>query len=140
MATLKTCFKCLETKPVTDFYQHKGMADGHLNKCKTCAKQDVKKNYHTNFKHYQEYESTRKDLPHRKLLNMTVSKEYRKNHPERYRAHNLVGNAVRDGRLLKQACFICGNEKTEAHHPDYSRPLDVTWMCSKHHKETHCDS
>ena len=38
---MKKCFKCLETKELTFFHKHKGMSDGHLNKCSVCVVQDV---------------------------------------------------------------------------------------------------
>ena len=39
--TMKICFKCDIEKPLTEYYKHKSMHDGHLNKCKSCTKSDV---------------------------------------------------------------------------------------------------
>jgi hypothetical protein len=40
-----------------------------------------------------------------------------------------VRSAVRAGRLVRAACETCGATKTQGHHDDYSKPLDVRWLC-----------
>lgn len=41
------------------------------------------------------------------------------------------------GKLTRGACCKCGAEKVDAHHEDYTKPLDVIWLCRKHHHELH---
>ena len=57
--------------------------------------------------------------------------------PDKYVAQHTLNNAVRRGKLRRGACEVCGAENAHAHHDDYSRPLDVRWLCTKHHREHH---
>lgn len=132
ITTKKTCFKCNEALPLDAFYMHPRMADGHLNKCKECTKSDVDKHRKDNIDRIREYDRKRGSRMHPGYL-----KEYRSANDEKYKAHSLVGSAIKSGKLTKLPCLICGCEKTEAHHPDYSHPLDVIWLCPAHHKQAH---
>ena len=71
------------------------------------------------------------------LSNSERKKRYRERHPERHLAHYELTKAIRDGVLTPVPCEICGNPKVEGHHEDYSRPLDVIWLCKTHHLEAH---
>lgn len=131
---LKRCFKCKTTKPVDDFYKHGQMGDGRLGKCKECTKEDVRQNRQDNIAYYREYDRRRGNRQSNEY-----QKEYREKHPEKYKAQNAVSNAVRDGRLEKpDRCSSCGiRGRLHGHHDDYSKPLDVTWLCVPCHKERH---
>jgi len=134
---MKICFKCKVEKDRTDFYKHPAMKDGLLGKCKECSKKDSIQHRNDNLESYRSYDRERSKLPHRLELGVKINKEYRAKYPDRYKANTEVSNAVRDGRLEKWPCMVCGDVKSVGHHPDYSRPLDVVWLCQIHHKEAH---
>lgn len=89
------------------------------------------------------YYHTRKDRvraytqsPERRLAARERARMSRLNHPEKIKARNAVNNAIRDGRLKRESCEVCG-QVAQAHHDDYSKPLEVKWLCRKHHDVTH---
>ncbi len=137
MAALKTCFKCSESKPRTEFYAHKMMDDGLLGKCKECAKRDVAARRQENIEAVREYDRQRSTLPHRVALRGAITKRWLATYPDRRRAQILLGNALKRGDVKRQPCWICGATEVEGHHPDYSAPLDVVWLCVPHHRQTH---
>lgn len=148
----KTCFKCGERQPITEFYRHKQMADGHLNKCKGCTKQDVKENRSTKIEYYTKYDRKRAMLPHRVDMRAqyqqteagkaAIARSHQTSnarYPEKRAARIALCNAVRDGKILRpDRCSRCKTECIpHGHHHDYSKPLDVEWLCAGCHKEEH---
>lgn len=55
----------------------------------------------------------------------------------RIQARTMVNHAVRDGKLTRGVCECCGFGKTQAHHPDYNKPLEIKWLCRKCHWQEH---
>lgn len=133
----KKCFKCDKELPIENFYKHPKMPDGHLNKCKKCHKNDVSENYYNNRDYYAEYERKRYQKPKRREKLLEYQRLRRKKYPGKNSARQKLNNAVRDGKIEKQPCEVCGSEKVDGHHPDYRKPLDVKWLCRKHHLEEH---
>ena len=143
---MKRCFKCGKPKELTEFYAHPQMADGHLGKCKDCAKADVKLNYKTNRPHYVVYDRARAQTSERKQraeiyakthveICNALKRSWEKRNPEKKYAIVTLNNAVRDGKVIRVTmCEVCkGTKNVEAHHADYSKPLTVRWLCKKHH-------
>lgn len=79
----------------------------------------------------------KKWLENNKEKKAIYDREKRKANPEIFKARDAVKHAIRDGKMIRGSCSVCGNKKTEAHHPDYSKPLEVVWLCKKHHGELH---
>lgn len=137
------CKKCLEEKENDDFYA------SNANTCKECIKQRTKQNRQNKIEYYRLYDRERANLPHRvkarsdyyktdnyKRSHFLANKKYLSKNPEIYSAHIMVDNAIRNGSLKRKPCLICGNI-AEAHHFDYSLPLNVIWLCNEHHKNAH---
>ena len=52
------------------------------------------------------------------------------------KARDAVHSALRSGWIAKLPCQVCGVTKhIQAHHPDYTKPLVVQWLCRLHHKQ-----
>lgn len=143
---MPTCKTCGCEKDSSAFYA------SNRSHCKECVKARVRDHREANIDKVRAYDRQRGGLPHRvearkayqeteafRQSHAKANEKYRVSRPERMRAHTAVNNAIRDGRLIPwPVCAIpectCA---PEAHHPDYSRPLDVVWLCDGHHKEAH---
>lgn len=147
MQESKVCFKCGEVKELGEFYAHPQMADGHLNKCKACTKADVHGNRDAKLDYYQKYDRERGRTEERKKrvreyaaahpeIGNKAKKEWILRNPEKRKAHHVAWAARRRGVLVPQPCARCGQEETEMHHPDYSKPLEVEWLCVDCHAES----
>ena len=132
---MKQCEQCGEHKPDDGYYCHKTKSGEPLfSKCKECVRANVRKNRRENIAHYRAYDRKRGNRQ-----GLDYVRSYRESNPNKYLAHNKVNNAVRDGRLFKlDVCEDCGsNESVHAHHDDYSKPLEVRWLCAACHSAWH---
>tara|TARA_R110002020_G_C15931109_1_gene743790 strand:+ start:122 stop:625 length:504 start_codon:yes stop_codon:yes gene_type:complete len=113
----KECFKCGVLKPLTQFYKHVKMADGRLNKCKSCTRIDVANN-----------------LEIKKKDSTWVSKEL-----ERCRVKQLLVDPIK-ARARAASKSIKSGKGQEKHHWSYNQDdwLDVIVMERDEHRKLHC--
>ena len=132
---MKRCFKCGEVQPLSQFYRHPRMADGHLNKCRRCTRRDVQENRERRLQHYPQYDRDRYQFDAVRAL--VTNLNGLKRDPVKRRAMRSVANELKAGRMTKGPCEVCGASKVDAHHPDYNEPFVVVWLCRKHHMQLH---
>ena len=149
---MKTCILCGETKPLSEFYAHSRTADGLQGNCKVCQKAKSKwrrvtckeecasygKKYRAAHRdafneYHKKYRASQKGF----YNSAEYRKRWRKDNPEKHAAHQTVTNHVARGTLVRGECDVCGAKEVHAHHSDYSKPLNVRWLCPLHHKEVH---
>jgi hypothetical protein len=154
----KICFKCGKVKPLSEYYVHNKMSDGHLNKCIECAKIDVKKYRVNNIEKIKEKDRNRKNKKERLEKNKKRMQYIKKTDPEKYKKQKLYSNYkynnankekasarrkvqyhITKGYLTRpNKCERCNKEiYTQAHHEDYNKPLVIAWLCDACHKERH---
>jgi len=137
---MKTCRKCGVKKDISEFYKHNQMADGYLNICKDCVKVRVHNYYCTDIENSRKKEHLR----YKRRKNDPKYRESLKRSTRKYRA-KLKSNGVLYNKIYKNRpdrCSACQiiTQKLHAHHPDYSKPLEVIWLCVPCHCRLHNES
>jgi hypothetical protein len=89
--------------------------------------------------YHRAYEATYFQKPENRERRNALMRAYSKAHAtrEHHRARWQVRRALKTGRLVRSTCEVCGSQRVHAHHDDYSKPLDVRWLCPPHHQEHH---
>lgn len=111
----KYCNRCEQTKDISNFYFRR-LRNNYYSLCRECTKREKRKYYHEN-KH--------------KLLKAKSLRA--KNYPEKLIAKDKAKYYIK--KILP--CRVCNSNKTERHHPDYSKPLEVIFLCHEHHIQLH---
>jgi len=150
---LRVCRVCCVEKPLAAYSRLSTNPEGRQTTCKTCAadyqrfrraafRERVKKieimsllrnldKRRASVRRYATSDAGRQNA-------ILRTKARRKKYPERVNAMNAVARALRRGILTKGPCEVCATTtRIEAHHPDYTKPLDVMWLCRIHHREQH---
>lgn len=150
MSQQQVCNTCLINMPLTEFYVRRGKP---LPRCKACERARLRQWRIDNPQKAKEIDRARNNDPKR----VAKQKEYKRSeagrashartqvryvdeHPERRRARSSLEASIRRGEVTPwPVCAVpeCATAKPEAHHPDYSRPLSVVWLCHRHHKQAH---
>jgi hypothetical protein len=136
--SMKTCNKCGSSKELSEFYRDPGNSDGRMARCKDCHCLAATLRQIKNADQIREYDRIRSKDPKRKEMTRKYKRNANLRNPQRSSAQQKVSYAVRTGRMIRMPCETCGTtEQVHAHHDDYSRPLDVRWLCRIHHTQHH---
>lgn len=140
--TYKRCSICGETKTEEEFPRD-GKNKPRRANCKLCENARTKERYHSDLKKSRDankrydIEYKVKDVDKWRKMKSEHNKKQREKHPHKEKARKKLRSEIRAGRIQRQCCDVCGEQKTHAHHDDYSKPLCVRWLCVKHHNELH---
>ncbi|QDP54194.1 MAG: hypothetical protein GOVbin4685_54 [Prokaryotic dsDNA virus sp.] len=142
-----TCNICGTDSEKSEFYK------GVTSRCKECHKAKVRENRKENAEYYRKYDADRfQNDPkvkqrHRRYQKTDAGKaamgrarkKWLEANPEKRAAHVLLGSAIKRGDVEKpDVCQECGaGGRIHGHHEDYSKPLEVDWLCATCHAKRH---
>lgn len=143
----KKCWRCTETKPIECFYTNEAMRGGIDAVCKDCNKELARLRYHANKQKSrekaQDYYTKNKELvkERQKQRSQKYGKKWYADNREKHLARAYLHYYVKKGTVRKPTkCEDCLQEvRVEGHHPDYTKPLQVNWLCRKCHESRHHD-
>jgi hypothetical protein len=134
----KRCCHCRTEKPLSEFGKDKSRPDKLNQRCRSCANEAFRAWCDNNRDRRREVSRDSRKRNYDKARYGLATERYAAKHPERVLAVKAKNHAIEYGRMERAACAVCGTNKwVHAHHPDYSKPLEVVWLCAAHHKEVH---
>lgn len=140
---MKHCLSCDTIREMSEWYKNKGKPDGYASVCKYCADIATRRWRRENPPNAEKVKHIKK--VHKKYVEenpdkvSSSKKEYNQRNRWKRAVLNRVRRAIRSGKLVRESCVVCGERNTHAHHEDYSKPLDVVWLCRKHHDVRHVE-
>jgi len=135
---MKRCGSCGEEKELSDFHDDKKAADGRQFRCKDCKREYCKEHYAKHSKRIKEQVGMYQQTDAGKASRKRCAETYRRSCPQKAAAQNKLNRAVAGGVITRQPCAVCGSaDSVQGHHPDYTKPLDVVWLCRSCHFSHH---
>ena len=135
--SFKSCSCCGISQSIDSFQVRAASHDGRTASCKKCLRDRDCARYPGEREHRIKGMKAYQQTARGKQIAIASRVRHMLRDPKQYAAHVRTGNAIRDGRIVKQPCAVCERTDVEGHHPDYDAPLDVVWLCLGHHKELH---
>lgn len=130
----KKCTLCGEMKPLSEYYFIR-KRNRYFSRCIECTRIESRLYQRRTYTKQAGVDRYAKRKARGKLHGFYL--KMKSKHPLQFEARNIFHLAKLRGVLIKQPCEVCGNVKSDGHHDDYSKPLEVRWLCRVHHMELH---
>lgn len=136
----KRCRTCHEHKRPEEFPRHNGAHDGRRSACRRCLLTERYRPYIEN-PEQRARRANRERGARWQRKHLEALERYVARYPHRDRCRRQTYQALRSGKLQRaDRCQVegCTSAKcVEAHHHDYSKPLEILWCCAAHHRQGH---